>query len=291
VAPLLRALGVLAVVLAVVGLVGALGLPVARAADGGLLRVAHLSPDTPAVDVSVAAESDPATGIALAGLGYGTVSDYRNLPPGTYTVSMRRAGAAASTPPALTTTVQVAAGSARTVAAVGSFADLGLRVLDDDLTPPPPGRARLRVVAAAATTPALDVALPGGESVVSGLAFPRSSDYVDVPAGSTALSVAPAGAQATPLPVDLAAGSIYTVLVLDRPGGGLTVRPLVDAAGPALMPKGSVPAGEGGAAGTRNGTLAAVAAGVAVLAAVGLLLTFRLCPARRSGRSRPSAGG
>ena len=94
----------------------------AQAADGGtdgLLRLAHLSPDTPAVDVYVDSVADPDAGIVLSGVAYGAVSDYQDVPPGEYTVSMREAGAGAGAPPVLSTTVEVGEGSARTVAGVG----------------------------------------------------------------------------------------------------------------------------------------------------------------------------
>ena len=68
------------------------------------------------------------------------------MPAGVYTVSMREAGADPATPPVLSTTVQVGTDSARTVAGVGRFADLGLEVLEDDLALPPSGQARVRVV-------------------------------------------------------------------------------------------------------------------------------------------------
>jgi hypothetical protein len=215
------------------------------------------------------------------------------VPPGIYTVSMRKAGAAADSPPVLSTTVQVAAGAARTVAGVGHFADLGLRVIDDDLAPPLAGTARMRVIAAAATAPTLDVALPGGRSLAHGLSFATTSDYVDVPAGSTTLTVTPSGATATPLPVAVAAGAVYSVLVLDRAGGGLTVRTVLDAASPGVVPRGSVPAGRQGidpAVGAGR-TVTVGAAGVAVLAASALLLTARAGRGRRRGSARHAREG
>ena len=75
---------------------------------------------------------------------------------------MRTAGADPATPPALSATVEVGANTARTVAGVGNFADLGLDILEDDLTLPPTGQARVRVIAAAATAATLDVSLSGG---------------------------------------------------------------------------------------------------------------------------------
>ena len=123
----------------------------AAAADGGLLRLAHLSPDTPAVDVYVDSVADPDAGhrpdrrrlrhrLGLPGPSARHVHREPCAPPGP-TRPLRRC----SPPPS-----RSAAGTARTVAGVGHFADLGLDVLDDDLTLPPAGQARVRVIAAAA---------------------------------------------------------------------------------------------------------------------------------------------
>src|SRR4051794_24521930 len=94
--------------------------PPAAAADTGMVRVAHLSPDSPAVDVTVDGGSAPA--VTVPGLGYGDVSDYRALPAGSYTVSVRAAGADPASPPVLSTTVDVQAGRGHTPPAGGGFA-------------------------------------------------------------------------------------------------------------------------------------------------------------------------
>ncbi|SFO89346.1 protein of unknown function [Geodermatophilus dictyosporus] len=283
-----RLLAVTALTAAVVGFPAS----AAHAAEGGLLRLAHLSPDTPAVDVYVDSVADPAVGQVFPGVDYGTVSEYQDVPPGSYAISMRPAGADPGTPPVLSTTVQVDADSARTVAGVGPFADLGLEVLEDDLTPPAPGSARLRVVAAAAGAQTLDVAVPGGPALAGGLAFADTTPYVDVPAGATAITVTPAGGQATELPVQVAAGSVYSVLVLDRPGGGLTVQTALDAAGPGVVPAGGVEAGAGGTA--DDGAPLPVTAGVvagSLAAGAGLVLVATRAvagrgPGRHAARSR-----
>ena len=255
----------------------------AQAADTGLLRLAHLSPDTPPVDVYVDSVSSPGAGQSFPGVGYGTVSDYQQVPPGSYAISMRQAGAEPTSPPVLSTTVEVSAGQARTVAGVGPFADLGLEVLEDDLTTPESGTARVRVVAAAASAEQLRVALADGTSVADELAFSETSDYVEVPAGASTLEVTPADGGPVSLPVDVAGGSVYSVLVLDSPGSGLTVRPTLDAAGPSAVPVGGVKAGAGGAA--ASSPLPLLGTGLlVVLAAVAVLVAF----AGRTGRRIPA---
>jgi Domain of unknown function (DUF4397) len=259
---------------ALVALTSAVGLPAASAAQEALLRLAHLSPDTPAVDVYVDSVSNPSARFTLPGVSYGAVSPYRSVPPGSYTVAMRAAGASPTTPPVLSTTVQLDAGSARTVAGVGHFSDLGLTVLTDDLTPPPSGQARMRVISAAASAPTVDVSIQGGPEVARGLAFAKTSGYVDVPGRASTLTVTAAGRSPTRIPVDLAAGSVYSVLVLDQKGGGLSVTPVLDAAGSGVMPVGGVETGTGGVAPPAPGLVARVAAIVAALAVTGLALSF-----------------
>src|SRR3712207_6768631 len=107
-----------AAVAAVVTSAGLLGGPAMAAEDdaNGMLRLAHLSPDTPAVDVYVDSVADPDSGVVLTGVGYGAVSDYQDVPPGEYTVSMREAVAEAHAPPVLFTTVAMGEASAPTVA-------------------------------------------------------------------------------------------------------------------------------------------------------------------------------
>jgi hypothetical protein len=258
----------------------ALGLPVAAAAPdpstgAGLLRMMHLSPDTPAVDAYIDSVSDPGAGVVLSAVSYGDVSPYQRVPAGTYTVSARAAGADPASPPVLATTVTVAPGAATTIAGVGPFADLGFAVLTDDLTLPPPGRSRARVINAAATDSPLDLAL-GGSPLATDLPFAGTTDYVDVPAGAGTLTVTGSSGTPAQLPVELAAGSVYTVLVLERSAGGLTVTPALDAASPGVVPVGGVEAGAGGTAGGDALPVGRLALAVLALAALALTVRARL---------------
>ena len=109
--------------------------PAAAAVDVGYVRLAHLSPDTPEVDVYLSKVDDKSfKEQVFKHVGYGVMSKYMALPAGTYKVAMRKQGDPASTAPVLTTQVTVQPGGAYTVAGVGKFAQLGLDVFTDDLS-------------------------------------------------------------------------------------------------------------------------------------------------------------
>jgi hypothetical protein len=242
---------------AVALLVGALGIPAAAADDSvGLLRIAHLSPDTPAVDVALAPLAagedgpltDPGPDVAT-GVHYGDLGAFTEVPPGAYAVSVRSAGTGRATAPVLTARIDVPAGEARTVALSGLFADLALETLSDDLSAPPTGSARVRVLSAAAAVESVDVGLDGGPVLATSLPFGGTGSAAVVPAGPGTVRVDGAPGEPAALPVTWAPGTISTLVVLDAPGGGLTVRVVLDAAGPGVVPTGAVEAGGGGPAG------------------------------------------
>jgi len=217
-------------------------------ADSTYVRLAHLSPDTPEVDVYVASVADPGTSmVVLRGVGYGVLSDYQLLPGGQYTVSMRPAGAAESTPPVIATTLDAVSGSAYTVAGVGTFAELGLTVLDDDLSLPPTGQARARVIQAAASNPTLDISVEGGTTLGRDVEFASTTPYTDLAEGEWLLQVSANDQVIAALPVTVDAGSVYSILILDTPTGvAAAMRVDATAAGP--VPAGGVDTGGGGLA-------------------------------------------
>ena len=267
---------VAAVVFAVAGLLLGIGaVPAAAAAGTASVRLANLSPDTPPVDVRVDAAADPAASFTVADLGYGTIWDYRPLAPGSYLVSMRAAGAPPDSPPLVSTTVDVRAGGAYTVAGTGLRAKLALTVMDDGAGTPPTGRASVRVVnAAASVTPAVDIAPAGQAAWATGVQFARVTGYRDSPPGDWQLTVTAEGEPAATLPVSLEADASYTVLLLDR-DGGVAAELYRDGAGAAR---------QGGAeAGAAQGGIG-LAAALGVLATVVVVLAGGLFARRAATR-------
>src|SRR3954466_848575 len=169
-------------------LVAALGSGVGAAAaapSGGnvaWVRAAHLSPDTPKVDVYLTAFSGGTTKLWLSGVGYGDFSGYRRMPPGQYAVSMRPHGAAVSTAAALSWRVKLGAGQAYTAAAFGQHGQLHGVVYDDRLRPPAKGTGYVRIVQGSAQAGPVS-ARAGGTAIGDGTDYGTISDYATVPAG------------------------------------------------------------------------------------------------------------
>lgn len=218
----------------------------ASAAQDGYVRLAHLSPDTPEVDVYFSSFSGRTK--VFPGVSYATVSAYQGVGAGRYTVAMRAPGSPADSEPLLSTTLQVEGGKSYTVAGVGPRASVELKVLADDLSRPTAGSARMRVVQASATADTVDVATTTGMAIADDITFPSTTGYTEVPAQVWTLQATSAQGEKAVRAVDVRAGAIYTVLVLDRQeGSGLRLSVLNDAAGAGRVPTGAVRAGGAGA--------------------------------------------
>jgi hypothetical protein len=235
--------------------------PQTRAANDALLRGAHLSPDTPSVDVYLTAFAGHTTTFWLSSVGYGDVSPYQRVQPGLYAVSMRAHGAKASSPAALSWTAQLRPGRAYTTAAIGMNSALHGIVLTDELTPPPAGRSRVRVIQAASRAPHAKVSA-GGTVLAPSVAFGSTTSYRTIPAGRLSLRAASVQTPAVQARAHLKvqSGSVESLVVLDAKGHGIAIRHLVDAAGVQTVPSGPIPAGGGGTAATpSDGTSSAPA--------------------------------
>ncbi len=211
---------------------------------GGWVRLAHLSPNTPPVDVYLYSFGDPSARLVLRHVSYGTVSPYQHLAAGDYTVSMRAAGAAPTAKPVLSTGFWVSTGDAYTVAGMGPASGLRLQVLKDTLAMPT-GRALVRVIQASLRQHVVSVTL-GGLVLARKLQFARTAPYQAVTAGTRVVRVAGSSEDAS-LNVSLPSDTIHTLVVLDA-ASGLRITDLQDAAGSRVLPKGGAATGLGGTA-------------------------------------------
>ncbi len=214
------------------------------ATQNGWVRIAHLSPKAPAMDMYLYPFGDPGDMIVLRDVSYGDVSAYQTLSPGEYTVAMRGFGAAESSKPALTTSFMVSARTAYTVAALGPDPGLQVAVLKDQMTAPA-GKSLVRVFQASLKEPQVTVSY-GSDVLARRLAFGADTSYAAVSPGQQMIRFTAPGEHAI-MPVRLAAGTIHTIIVLDD-SSGLAVDPVTDAVGSQIMPKGGANAGFGGTA-------------------------------------------
>jgi hypothetical protein len=203
--------------LLVLGLAALMGLALAAPAlaqnGQAQVRVAHLAPDAPNVDVYVNGEPVP----ALQSVPYATISEYLPLPAGTQQITVYAAGDTSK--PVIDTPVDLTPGYAYTVAAVGLVADgsLTAEVYQDDLRAPSAGNAKVRVVHASPDAGPVDVVPRGGAPLVSSLTFPDASPYAEVPAGAYTLDVNAAGTDDTVLTVPdaaLASGGVFSAFAI-----------------------------------------------------------------------------
>ena len=248
---LLRRLARLAMITTLLGSTAALVAatsPAASAAPAtgpdGWIRIAHLSPEAPAMDMYLYPFANPGQPIVLTDVSYGDVSAYMAVIPGQYTVAMRGFGAPASSKPALTTSFMVTAGAAYTLAALGPDPGLRTEVLKDQMTTPA-GKAVVRVLQASLKQHLVTVSY-GPDVLARRLAFGSATSYAAVPAGPQIVQFTALGEHAA-MPVTLAAGTVHTIVVLDD-SSGLKVDAVTDAAGSQIMPKGAAAAGFGGTA-------------------------------------------
>jgi Domain of unknown function (DUF4397) len=186
---------------------------VAAQAATGKVRVAHLSPDAPAVDVYVDGRA------ALTNVPFKAISNYLDLPAGPHKFEVRPAGAAATSAPVISADANIEAGKAYTVGAIGLLAAIKANIWVDDLSAAPSGQSKVRVYHASPDAPAVDVAPKGAAPVVSNLAFPNASGYLNLPAGTYDLEVRAAGTTTVALPLNataIPANKIVSVFAVDR---------------------------------------------------------------------------
>ncbi len=180
----------------------------------------HGSSDAGPVDISVG-------GAALfSGVAFGSSTGFVALPAGTYDIVVT----ASSQPDAVLIDApnqQLSAGHGVEVAIVGSrdSATLTALTLPVDVATPAPGTASLRVVQAIPDAPPLDIGLPAGATLISGLAPLTASGYLTIPAAAASIEIRAAGSPDVLFPVpnftapDGATLTVYALGSVTNPTG------------------------------------------------------------------------
>jgi hypothetical protein len=155
------------------------------------VRVVHGSPDAPEVDVYAGATLATTSKVAaLSGLSFGQVSNYADIPAGTYAIKVC-ATADASVCPIQVASLALTAETYYTIAASGPLAGIKATVLTDSPAPSTDG-AQLRVYHLSSDTPTVDVLTSTGADVNPGLdnlSYPNATGYLVLPASTYNLEV------------------------------------------------------------------------------------------------------
>jgi hypothetical protein len=154
------------------------------------LRVAHLSPDAPAVDVFIDGVAEP----VVTGLAFSEGTEYLEVPAGTYTFKVAPAGAGVEAAVLTIADLSLAADSFSTAVAYDEVASITAAALSDETTGLADGSFRVNVMHAA----------PGvGEVDIWALADGGASPLLEnVPFGADASLDLPAGAYRVGFDVD-----------------------------------------------------------------------------------------
>ncbi|MFW6382964.1 MAG: DUF4397 domain-containing protein [Haloferacaceae archaeon] len=180
--------------------------------DEAGLRVAHASPDAPAVDVLVDGTAE------VEGLEFRSVTDYLELEAGEYDLAVNVAGtdttvfSAEAVDLAAEDYTAVALGEVEsddTDFTVGLFEDTNGANLDDEF--------RLRAIHASPDAPAVDVTVDDDDlTLFEDVAFGESSGYTTAPADEYEVEIRPAGGGDPVFEADVSfeAGSTYTAFAV-----------------------------------------------------------------------------
>jgi hypothetical protein len=260
-----RAAGASLLLVAVVASVTLLASPAmasmrTQASSGsGWLRFGHFVASAPGVDVQV-----DGTTIGT-GIGFRDVTGYVPVHSGDNTVAVYGASSGVGSTPVATVTADVPAGGAVTVAAfastgvttsgTGSVAGgVTLSVFTDNLSPPPAGDAKIRVIHTIPGAPVVDTNLIASGSTtptaqLSPVGYKQASPYLPAAAGiyQVVVKTTSGATVADGQDWQAIAGAVVTIVIVEAPSGP-SLEILSDAAGTSTTPNGAMQTGFGGTA-------------------------------------------
>ncbi len=149
------------------------------------IRVVNASPDSPQVYVTID------TKIALGHVYYGKITPYVPVNSGTNNIKVITANQAQTV--LLDTSFIMEQDASYTVVVSGEQNGITWLKLDDNSEAPAYGMANLKFVNTSPNTPAVDVAIVGGDVLFSNVLFNQPTDYKAVEAGTYDLEVRKAG--------------------------------------------------------------------------------------------------
>ncbi len=154
------------------------------------LRAVHLSPDAPAVDISVGST------LPLTGVTYRQASGFLSVDEGDTNIKVLVADTDTAV---IDATLPLARDMKYTVIAANTVANIEPLVIEDDIDAPASGNAAITVVHSSPAAPSVDVyvtdpdaALPASP-LLADIPFKTISEELEVPAGDYKVRITPAG--------------------------------------------------------------------------------------------------
>jgi hypothetical protein len=170
--------------------------------------------------------------LVFTNISYQTVTAYREVPDNRLTFRLRPSGQYMAEPMA-EESQGLSAGKHYTIVAVRDekSAKADIRVLEDELIPPTPGKTKVRWINATPDLEEIDVYAPGTEKpLFSGLNFKGHTDYAEVSPMSGPLQIHRAG-EKTPVftisKADCQPGGLYTIVITGHATGTPPLRAIV----------------------------------------------------------------
>lgn len=192
------------------------------------LRFVQASPKAAMVDVFVNGNS------FATGVDYATATPYTNVPSGSPRVEVRLSGQSNDL---ISVNVNLSPDKPYTILTENLLASIAAVLLNDDLSTPPQGQARVRMAQASPSAGGVDlyVVAPGTDittvnPTVTNLPFESATGYQTVAAGDYELVITPTGSKTVLFDsgtITLKSGQVRTAVALDTEGGGLPLTGIV----------------------------------------------------------------
>ena len=194
---------------------------VVSSASSSQVRIIDASPDAPGLDIY------QGSGVIAYNLGFGTITSYVSLTPGTYAINADSAG----TKQALAGAKGTFAASSQYTVLIGNIsANLQELILQDQAQPAPSGQVSLRFINQATRIAAVDIYLvPAGQKftavspLITNFTISTNTGYLNIPTGTYTLVMVPTGT--IPTSTTLAT---YTGAQVTYTGGSATTLILID---------------------------------------------------------------
>lgn len=186
------------------------------------IRILHVSPDAPAVDVYVNNK------LVAKNLSYRNFTPYLNIPSGNTNIRVFITGRKMN--PLINTNIFIPPESIFTIAAAGKSSQIGLLVLPEPIKSIPVGNALIRFAHLSPDAPNVDMVLPNGNELFTNVSFKDYTGYIPIEEGTYTFEIKGTATSKVILTVpniNIKAGNIYTIYAVGLLAGKPSLQVLI----------------------------------------------------------------